>query len=64
MRRSDPYAAFAAAAGGAPIDMARLCHAVSRQLLKQGMVPSASEFRDYKSLLVGGDAANQRMAAE
>jgi hypothetical protein len=64
MRRSDPYAAFAAAADGAPIGMARLCHAVSRQLLKQGKVPWASESRDYKSLLVGEDAANLRMAAE
>jgi hypothetical protein len=44
--------------------MARLCHAVSRQLLKQGKVPWASESRDYKSLLVGEDAANLRMAAE
>jgi SpoVK/Ycf46/Vps4 family AAA+-type ATPase len=54
-------AAFAAAADDAPIDMARLCQAVSRQLLKQGKVPAASEFRQYQGLLA---AADTRMAAE
>jgi hypothetical protein len=44
-------AAFAAAADNAPIGMARLLHAVSRQLLKQGKVPSASDFRQYQGLL-------------
>jgi hypothetical protein len=44
-------AAFAAAGDDAPIDMARLCQAVSRQLLKQGKVPAASDFRQYQGRL-------------
>ncbi len=47
-------AAFAAAADGEAIDMARLVQAVSRQLLKQGKVPTASEFRRYHALLAAG----------
>jgi len=54
-------AAFAAAADDEPIDMARLCKAVSRQLLKKGKVPAASDFRQYQELLT---AADTRMAAE
>lgn len=51
-------AAFAAAAHDEAIDMARLCQAVSRQLLKQGKVPVVSEFRQYLA------AAETRIAAE
>jgi hypothetical protein len=54
-------AAFAAAADGQAIDMARLCKAVSRQLLKKGKVPAASDFRQYQDLLVAADSG---MAAE
>ncbi len=54
-------AAFAAAADEGPIDMARLCRAVSRQLLKKGKVPAASDFRQYQALLAAADA---RTAAE
>ncbi len=54
-------AAFSAAADDAPIDMARLCQAVSRQLLKQGKVPTASDFRQYQRLMA---AAGMRIAAE
>ena len=54
-------AAFAAAAEDEPIDMARLCQAVSRQLLKQGKVPAASDFRPYQGQLA---TADMRMAAE
>jgi SpoVK/Ycf46/Vps4 family AAA+-type ATPase len=53
-------AAFAAACDDAPIDMARLCQAVSRQLLKQGKVPAASDLRQYQGRLTAADA---RMAA-
>jgi hypothetical protein len=52
-------AAFAAAADDTPIDMAKLCQAVSRQLLKQGKVPAASDFRPYQEVLM-----DSRMAAE
>jgi hypothetical protein len=44
-------AAFAAAADDAAIDMTRLLRAVARQLLKQGKVPTMSEFRQYQPLL-------------
>lgn len=44
-------AAFAAATDGAPLDMARLLQAILRQLLKQGKIPSASDFRHYHPLL-------------
>jgi hypothetical protein len=54
-------AAFAAAADAGPIDMGRLCQAVSRQLLKKGKVPSASDFRQYQGLLA---TAETRIAAE
>jgi hypothetical protein len=54
-------AAFAAAAEDGRIDMARLCRAVSRQLMKKGKVPAASDFRQYQELLAGAEA---RMAAE
>jgi hypothetical protein len=54
-------AAFAAAADDEPVDMARLCQAVSRQLLKQGKVPAASDFRQHQGLLKATDV---RMAAE
>jgi hypothetical protein len=54
-------AAFAAAADDGPIDMTRLCHAVSRQLLKQGKVPAAADFRQYQALLAPSET---RMAAE
>ncbi|MGF6508589.1 ATP-binding protein [Paraburkholderia sp. 32] len=53
-------AAFAAVADEAPIDMARLCQAVSRQLLKQGKVPAESDFRQYQGLLA---SPQPRMAA-
>jgi ATPase family associated with various cellular activities (AAA) len=54
-------AAFAAAADEEAIDMARLCKAVSRQLLKKGKVPAPSDFRQYQALLAVPDS---RMAAE
>lgn len=58
-------AAFAAAADDTSIDMTRLCQAVSRQLLKQGKVPAASDFRPYQALLATNDARQaQREAAE
>jgi len=67
-------AAFAAAGDDAPIDMARLCQAVSRQLLKQGKVPAAGDFRQYQGGLAatndttpvmrGVCQAATRMAAE
>jgi len=56
-------AAFAAAADDAPIDMARLVQAVARQLLKQGKVPTARDFRQYQALLAGADAQPMRRAA-
>ena len=54
-------AAFAAATDEEAIDMARLCKAVSRQLLKKGKAPSPSDFRQYQTLLA---SAETRMAAE
>jgi hypothetical protein len=54
-------AAFAAAADDEPIDMTRLCHAVSRQLLKQGKVPAAADFQQHQALLA---PSKTRMAAE
>jgi hypothetical protein len=54
-------AAFAAAADDGPIDMTQLCRAVSRQLLKQGKVPAADDFRQYQVLLAPTET---RMAAE
>jgi ATPase family protein associated with various cellular activities (AAA)/winged helix domain-containing protein len=54
-------AAFAAAADEEAIDMARLCKAVSRQLLKKGKAPSPSDFRQYQALLA---SAETRIAAE
>jgi hypothetical protein len=57
-------AAFVAAAEGEPIDMARLCQAVSRQLLKQGKVPAASDFRQYQGLLAEGAPGARKVAAE
>ncbi|MGF6870983.1 ATP-binding protein [Paraburkholderia sp. MM5477-R1] len=54
-------ATFAAVADEAPIDMARLCQAVSRQLLKQGKVPLEGDFRQYQGLLA---ATQPRMAAQ
>lgn len=41
-------AAFAAAADKEAIDMARLCKAVSRQLLKKGKARSPSDFRHIR----------------
>jgi ATPase family associated with various cellular activities (AAA) len=52
-------AAFAAAGDDTAIDMPRLLRAVSRQLLKQGKVPTGSDFRQYQGML-----AETRMAAE
>jgi hypothetical protein len=60
-------AAFAAATDGGPIDMTRLCKAVSRQLLKKGKLPAVSDFRQYQGLLASADAGmatEWRMAAE
>lgn len=58
-------AAFAAADEGVAIDMARLCQAVARQLLKQGKIPAASDFQHYRALLIeGGTVASSRTAAE
>jgi hypothetical protein len=54
-------AAFAAASDEEPIDMARLCRAVSRQLLKKGKVPAPSDFHQYQTLIA---APETRMAAE
>jgi len=54
-------AAFAAATDEEAIDMARLCKAVSRQLLKKGKAPSPSDFRQHQALLASPEA---RMAAE
>ena len=57
-------AAFAAADEDAAIDMARLCQAVARQLLKQGKIPAATDFQHYRALLTeGGTAAPSRTAA-
>jgi hypothetical protein len=55
-------AAFAAVADEGLIDMARLCRAVSRQLLKKGKMPSASDFRQYQGLLAESDV--RKVAAE
>ncbi len=57
-------AAFSAAADGVAIDMARLCQAVARQLLKQGKVPAAADFRQYQTLLASTELAAIRRAAE
>jgi hypothetical protein len=58
-------AAFAAATDHVPIDMARLVQAVSRQLLKQGKVPTASDFRQYRALLATAELQQtQWVAAE
>jgi DNA polymerase III delta prime subunit len=56
-------AAFAAAADDAPIDMRRLLRAVSRQLLKQGKVPQASDFREYRDLVSEPDDPVRRVGA-
>jgi hypothetical protein len=57
-------AAFSAAADDTAIDMARLCKAVSRQLLKKGKVPAASDFRQYQELLATAEVTPMRAAAE
>jgi hypothetical protein len=44
-------AGFLAAANGGAIDMPVLVRAVARQLLKQGKVPSLTDFRPYHELL-------------
>jgi hypothetical protein len=44
-------AGFLAAANGGAIDMPVLVRAVARQLLKQGKVPSLTDFRPYHGLL-------------
>jgi hypothetical protein len=46
-------AAFLAAAQSSPITMAVLVQAVARQMLKQGKIPSATEFRQYYPMLLG-----------
>jgi hypothetical protein len=56
-------AAFTAAADDEPIDMALLCQAVSRQLLKQGKVPAASDFRQYQGLLAAVEEPTAVMQA-
>jgi len=48
-------AAFAAAGADVAIDMTLLLQAVSRQLLKQGKVPQASDFRQYYGLVAETD---------
>ncbi|MEJ7598235.1 MAG: AAA family ATPase [Kofleriaceae bacterium] len=50
-------AAFIAAAAGRPLGMADLIGAVSRQMLKQGRPPSASDFKQYHQHSVGSGAA-------
>jgi hypothetical protein len=45
-------AAFLAARDGRVVTMKHLVNAVARQLLKQGRIPSATEFRQYNALLV------------
>ena len=56
-------AAFAAAAADAPIGMTLLLQAVSRQLLKQGKVPQASDFRQYHGLVAEPDESTLRAVA-
>jgi hypothetical protein len=46
-------AAFLAAARSSPITMAVVVQAVARQLLKQGKIPSATEFRQHYPMLLG-----------
>jgi hypothetical protein len=49
-------AAFSAASDGGALTMTHLLHAVSRQLLKQGKLPMASAFGEYRGVLANGHA--------
>jgi SpoVK/Ycf46/Vps4 family AAA+-type ATPase len=48
-------AAFLAAQDGRTVTMTHLVRAVARQLLKQGKIPSANDFRQFHALLAGGE---------
>ncbi len=47
-------AAFLAAQNGKVVTMKQLVEALARQMMKQGKIPSATDFKQYHSLIVDG----------